>query len=208
MRILIADDHAILRKGITGVLLSHYPGALIEEATDGDMLFKKIIGHDWDLIITDISMPPGRSGLDCLAQIRESLPKVPVLVLSMHPENQYATRALKAGAWGYINKNAPPGDLLKAVERVLQGRKYISPEVAEKLAEDLGSGNKALHELLSDREFEVMKLLASGKSVLGVAEQLFLSSSTISTYRSRILEKMNLETNADLTRYALDNGLI
>lgn len=208
MHILIADDHDIVRKGINAVLLSAYPSAIIEEAENGDELFKKVMDREWNLIITDVTMP-GRSGLEVLAQIKEFYPRSPVLVLSMHPENQYAIRVLKAGAWGYINKNAPHGELLKAVSRVLQGRKYITTEVAEKMADDLGDKpNKALHELLSDREFEVMKLLASGKSVQAVSELLFLSTSTVSTYRSRILEKMNFQTNAELTRYALDAGLI
>ena len=208
MRILIADDHAIVRQGVRAVLTAAYPSANIEEVEDADSLLKKSITDAWDLVITDLTMP-GRSGLEVMQQIKENHPELPVLVLSMHPEGQYATRVLKAGASGYVNKNAPSGDLIKAVNRVLQGRKYITPEVAEKLANDLDSQkNKLPHEKLSDREFEVMKLIASGKSVLVVADQLSLSSSTVSTYRARILEKMNLDNNAELTRYALDNGLI
>jgi two-component system invasion response regulator UvrY len=207
MRILIADDHAILRKGLKEILLEEYPSAYIEEVGDADSLFKKTINATWDVIITDLSMP-GRSGLEALREIKQHSPKIPVLVLSIYPEDQYATRVLKAGASGYINKDAAATELVKAVQRVLLGRKYITPSIAEKLANDLGMDtDKAPHELLTDREFDVMKLLASGKPILEIAKMLFLSPTTISTYRSRILGKMNLKTNADLTRYALHNGL-
>lgn len=208
MRILIADDHAILRKGLKEILLEEYPSAYIEEVGDADTLFKKSLNSEWDVIITDISMP-GRSGLEALREIKQYLPKIPVLVLSIYPEDQYATRVLKAGASGYINKDTAPTELVKAVHRVLQGRKYITPSIAEKLANDLSvNTDKAPHELLTDREFNVMKLLASGKPVLEIAHMLSLSPTTISTYRARILDKMNLKTNSDLTRYALNTGLI
>lgn len=208
MRILIADDHAILRKGLKEILLEEYPSAYIEEVGDADTLFKKSLNSEWDVIITDISMP-GRSGLEALREIKQYLPKIPVLVLSIYPEDQYATRVLKAGASGYINKDTAPTELVKAVQRVLQGRKYITASIAEKLANDLSvDTDKAPHELLTDREFDVMKLLASGKPVLEIAHMLSLSPTTISTYRARILDKMNLKTNSDLTRYALNTGLI
>jgi two-component system, NarL family, invasion response regulator UvrY len=208
MRILIADDHAILRKGLREVLLEEYPSAYIEEAVDADSLFKKSLAGSWDVIITDLSMP-GRSGLEAISDIKQYLPKTPILVLSIYPEEQYATRVLKAGASGYINKDAAPTELARAVERVLQGRKYITPSIAEKLANDLGStANKELHELLSNREFDVMKMLASGKQIVEIAEMLSLSPTTISTYRARILEKMGLKNNADLTRYVLHNRLL
>jgi len=197
MRILIADDHAILRKGLKEILLEEYPSAHIEEVGDADTLFKKSLNSEWDVIITDLSMP-GRSGLEALREIKQYLPKIPVLVLSIYPEDQYATRVLKAGASGYINKDTAPTELVKAVQRVLQGRKYITASTAD----------KAPHELLTDREFDVMKLLASGKPVLEIANMLSLSPTTISTYRARILDKMNLKTNSDLTRYALNTGLI
>jgi DNA-binding NarL/FixJ family response regulator len=207
MRILIADDHAILRKGLKEILLEEYPFSEIEEASDADSLFKKAITGQWDVIITDISMP-GRSGLDALHDIKQHSPKTPVLVLSIYPEDQYATRVLKAGASGYINKDAAPTELVNAVEKVLQGRKYITPSIAEKLANDLNKEtDKPLHELLTDREFDVMKLLASGIPILEIASQLSLSPTTISTYRARILEKMGLKSNAELTKYALHNGL-
>ena len=208
MRILIADDHAILRKGLKEILLEEYPSAHIEEVGDADTLFKKSLNSEWDVIITDLSMP-GRSGLEALREIKQYLPKIPVLVLSIYPEDQYATRVLKAGASGYINKDTAPTELVKAVQRVLQGRKYITASTAEKLANDLSvDTDKAPHELLTDREFDVMKLLASGKPVLEIANMLSLSPTTISTYRARIHDKMNLKTNSDLTRYALNTGLI
>ncbi len=208
MRILIADDHAILRKGLKEILLEEYPSAYIEEVGDADTLFKKSLNSAWDVIITDLSMP-GRSGLEALREIKQYSPKIPVLVLSIYPEDQYATRVLKAGASGYINKDAAPTELVKAVQRVLQGRKYITASIAEKLANDLSTDtDKAPHELLTDREFDVMKLLASGKAVLEIANMLSLSPTTISTYRARILDKMNLKNNSDLTRYALNTGLI
>jgi two-component system invasion response regulator UvrY len=208
MRILIADDHAILRKGLKEILLEEYPSAYIEEVGDADALFKKTLNSEWDVIITDLSMP-GRSGLEALREIKQYSPKIPVLVLSIYPEDQYATRVLKAGASGYINKDAAPTELVKAVQRVLQGRKYITTSIAEKLANNLSMDtDKAPHELLTDREFDVMKLLASGKPVLEIAKILSLSPTTISTYRARILDKMNLKNNSDLTRYALNNGLI
>ncbi len=208
MRILIADDHAIVRKGLIEILREEYPSAQIEEVADADSLFKKTINAEWDVIISDLSMP-GRSGLEALRQIKQYSPKVPVLILSVYPEDQYAIRVLKAGASGYINKDAAPTELVKAVQRVLQGRKYITSSIAEKLAGELDADpDKAPHELLSDREFDVMKLLASGKPVSEIASLLSLSPTTISTYRARIMEKMNLKTNADLTRYALSTGLI
>jgi|ERR1022692_1043326 DNA-binding NarL/FixJ family response regulator len=208
MRILIADDHAILRKGLKEILLEEYPSAHIEEVGDADTLFKTSLNSAWDVIITDLSMP-GRSGLEALREIKQYSPKVPVLVLSIYPEDQYATRVLKAGASGYINKDTAPTELVKAVQRVLQGRKYITASIAEKLANNLNMDtDKAPHELLTDREFDVMKLLATGKPVLEIANILSLSPTTISTYRARILDKMNLKNNSELIRYALNNGFI
>lgn len=159
-------------------------------------------------MITDLSMP-GRSGLDAVRQIRDAQPKLPVLVLSMHPEDQYAIRVLKAGAAGYLNKDTAQEELVQAMKKVLVGKKYISSKVAEQMAEVLESNSNALlHESLSDREFDVLKMLAAGKSVSEIAASLSLSSTTVSTYRARILEKMKMKSNADLTRYALENKLI
>ena len=209
LRILIADDHALVRKGLKQILLEEYPSAIIEEVNDGEGVIKKSISNEWDIIISDLSMP-GRSGLDVLKQVKQNFPKLPVLILSIHPEEQYAIRVLKAGAAGYLSKDAATEELVEAVQRVLQGRKYISPSIAEKIAEDLGqdSSDKAPHEFLSDREFEIFKLIASGKSISEIAEKLSLSATTVSTYRARILIKMNMKTNAELIRYALENKLI
>jgi DNA-binding NarL/FixJ family response regulator len=152
---------------------------------------------------------PGRSGLDALQQIKQSSPKLPVLIMSMHPEDQYALRVLKAGASGYLQKETIHDDIVKAIETVLLGKKFITPSIAEKLADFIDAdASRQLHESLSDREFDVMKLLATGKSVTEIGEQLSLSATTISTYRSRVMEKMNMRSNADLTRYSLENGLI
>ena len=208
MRILIADDHAIVRRGLSEILLEAWPSAEIEQVGDADMLLQRSMADSWDIIISDLMMP-GRSVLETLQQIRQSRPQVPVLILSIFPEEQYATRVFKAGASGYINKDAAPTELVKAVQRILQGRKYITPAVAEKLASDLRTDkDRPPHELLSDREFHVMKMLAAGNSITEIAAQLSLSPTTISTYRSRIMEKMKMKANAELARYALENGLI
>jgi len=209
MKILIADDHAIVRKGLKQLLLEEYPSAKIEEVANGESLIAKVINEKWGVVICDLDMP-GRSGLDIMRQIKEIAPKLPVLIVSIYPEDQYAVRVLKAGAAGYVSKDAATEELAEAVRRVLQGRKYISPSMAEIIAEDIGGPNsdKAPHEFLSDREFEVFKLIASGKSVSEIAEKLSLSSATVSTHRARILIKMNMKANPELTRYALDNKLI
>lgn len=208
MKVLIADDHAIVRKGLKQIIHEEYPQAFIDEASNAEELIHKTMLDNWDVIITDLSMP-GRSGLDALRQIRESYPKLPVLVLSMHPEDQYAIRVLKAGASGYINKDSAQEELIVAMNKVLNGKKYISSRVAEQMAEAIDdNSNKALHETLSDREFDVLKMLASGKAVSEIADMLSLSSTTISTYRARILEKMKMKSNGDITRYALENQLI
>ena len=208
MRILIADDHAIVRRGLSEILLEEYPSAFVEEVGDADTLLNKALAGNWDIVISDLMMP-GRSVLEVLQQIRQHAAQLPVLILSIFPEEQYATRVLKAGASGYINKDAAPTELVKAVQRILQGRKYITPNMAEMLAGELTlATDKAPHELLSDREFHVMKLLAEGKTISDIAEMLSLSPTTISTYRARIMEKMKMKANAELARYALENRLI
>jgi DNA-binding NarL/FixJ family response regulator len=208
MRILIADDHAIVRRGLSEILLEEYPSAFVEEVGDADMLLNRALSDKWDIVISDLMMP-GRSVLEVLQQIKQHAAQLPVLILSIFPEEQYATRVLKAGASGYINKDAAPTELVKAVQRILQGRKYITPNIAEMLASDLTlATDKAPHELLSDREFHVMKLLAEGKTISDIAEMLSLSPTTISTYRARIMEKMKMRANAELARYALENRLI
>lgn len=208
MRILIADDHAIVRKGLIQILLEEYPTAKIGEVEDAEQLIKKAISEEWDIIICDLSMP-GRSGLDALHQLKQVSPKLPVLIMSMHPEDQYALRVLKAGASGYLGKDTIHDDLIRAIQTARLGKKFITPSIAEKLAEAFNTdAEQVLHETLSDREFDVLKLLASGKSVSEIAEQLSLSVTTVSTYRSRIMKKMNMHSNAELTRYALEKGLI
>ncbi|HEY6977703.1 MAG TPA: response regulator transcription factor [Chitinophagaceae bacterium] len=208
IKILIADDHTVVRRGLKQILLEEFPSAFIEEVADAEELIKKVMKNEWDVIISDLSMP-GRSGLESLQQIKQYHPKLPVLILSVYPEDQYAIRVLKAGASGYLNKDLAPEELVKAVNCVLAGKKYITASIAEKLASALDlDSEKALHEFLSDREFEVLKLLAAGKSVSDIAEQLSLSVTTVSTYRARIMTKMNLRTNADLTLYAIEHKLL
>lgn len=207
LRFLIADDHAILRAGIKQILLADFPSAIIEEVNDAEELIKRIRKEEWDMVISDLTMPGG-SGLDALQQIQIEFPSLPVLILSMHPEEQFAPRLLKAGASGYLNKEAVPTELPVAVRRILQGRKYITPAVAEKLAEDLNRNTDKLpHETLSNREFDIFQLLAAGKTVGEIAEILSLGVTTVSTHRSHILTKMNLKNNADLIKYAVNNGI-
>jgi two-component system invasion response regulator UvrY len=208
IRILIADDHAIVRKGLKQLLLEEYPSAIIEEAGDAEDLVKKALAKEWDVVICDLSMP-GRSGLDALKQIKQASPQLPVLIMSMYPAEQYAVRVMKAGAYGYLSKDSIHDELIKAVQTVLRGRKFIPFSIAEKLLEVFDTdSDRPLHGSLSDREFDVFKLLASGKTVSAIANQLFISPNTVSTYRSRILEKMNMRTNTELTRYALEKRLI
>jgi two-component system, NarL family, invasion response regulator UvrY len=207
-KFLIADDHTVVRKGLKQILHEAFPSAVIEEVGDAEDLFKKVMGSEWDVVISDISMP-GRSGLEVLQQIRQNYPKLPVLMLSVHPEDQYALRVLKAGASGYLNKDSASEELVKAVNVVMMGKKYITHSVAEKLASTLEQNSDKLpHESLSDREFEVLKQLSAGRAVSNIAEQLSLSVTTVSTYRARIMAKMNLKTNADLTLYSIENKLL
>ena len=208
LRILIADDHTVVRKGLKQILLEEFPNAEIEEVRDAEDLIKNVMSSKWDVVISDISMP-GRSGLDALQQIKLSFPALPVLILSIHPEEQYALRALKSGASGYLSKDTASDELVSAVQKVLLGKKYISQSIAEKLANLVSSDtNQQPHETLSDREFDVMKLLANGKSVSDIAIMLSLSVTTISTYRGRVMTKLNLKSNSDLTKYAIENNLL
>ena len=208
MTILIGDDHSVVRRGLRNILNDAFPFAQIEEASDGIELLDKALDQEWSIIISDITMP-GKTGIEVLKELKETKPKQPVLILSVHAPEQYAVRTLKAGAAGYLTKESAPDELVKAVQHILSGRKYITSEIAELLV-DVNSNedsNKKLHEILSDREFEVLKLIASGKTVSQIAEILSLSIHTISTYRSRILEKMRMSTNAELTKYAITNQL-
>lgn len=208
MKILLADDHTIVREGIKIILAEAYPDADIVDVSDSVDLMKKVYKEPWDIILCDISMPPGDSGLESIKQIKEHAPKTPVLILSMHAPDQYAVRAIKAGAMGYLTKGTATLELVKAVEQVLAGKKYLSPEVADVLANAFESQQKNPIDQLSDREFEVFKLLASGQSVSQIAKQLVLSNNTVSTFRNRIFEKLELRNNLELIKFAIDRQLI
>lgn len=208
LTVLIADDHAIVRRGIIQIIKAEYPSAKIKEAGDAETLVKYALKENFDIIISDMSMP-GRSGMDALQQIKSQNAQAKVLILSIYPEEQYAIRVLKSGAMGYLNKDAAPEELIKAIQKILQGRKYISSSIAEILAtEIMTDSDKPNYETLSNREFDVFKLLAFGKSVSDIATLLSLSVTTISTYRARIMTKLQLKTNSDLTKYAIENSLI
>ena len=207
IRILIADDHAIVRGGLKEILLRELKDVISGEAGDAQQALAQIERGTWDLVILDITMP-GRSGLDLLADLKQRRPELPVLVLSMHPEDQYGKRVLKAGASGYMNKEAAPEDLVKAIRKILSGGVYVSTALAEKLASDLSRHAGPPHELLSPREFEVLRMIASGKGITQIAEELHLGVTTVSTYRARILEKMRMASTSELMRYAIDNRLI
>lgn len=205
-RIILADDHGFVRLGIIQILKDEYPSAEIKEVSDGDTLIKEVMKQDWDLVISDLDMP-GKNGLEALEQIKIIKPKLPVLIISVFTEDLYAVRVIKAGASGYINKNAAPDELITAIQRIMMGRKYITPELAEKLLSS-GDTDKKPHEILSNREFEIFKMLALGKSISQIAESLSLALTTISTYRSRILDKLSVSSNSELTRYAISNHII
>jgi two-component system, NarL family, invasion response regulator UvrY len=207
IKIIIADDHAVVRKGIIQILQEAFPAASIAEVIDAESLLKKIFQETWDLVISDISMPGG-SGLDVLLQIKQHYPKLPVLILSMYSEDLYAIRVLKAGASGFLNKDFNPAQLVTAVTRLLNGKKYITQNIAEKLAGSFDlENNKLPHERLSNREFEVFKYISLGQTVSDIAARLCLSVTSISTYRARIIAKMNFKTNADIMLYSIENKL-
>ena len=207
-RILIADDHAVVRRGLREILEGEFKEAKFGEAQTAPEALAQVLKNDWDIVVLDITMPGG-SGLQVLKDIKNARPKLPVLMLSMHPEDQYAVRTLKAGAAGYLTKETAPEELVSAVKMALAGQKYVSKSLAEGLAFRLANDYEGpLHEELSDREHQVMVMLASGKAVSEIAEELSLSVKTVSTYRSRILGKMKMKTNADLTRYAMENKLV
>ena len=208
IRILITDDHPVVRKGLKEII-EEAPGMIVsDEANDGREALDKIRKSDFDVVLLDISMP-GRSGLDILKELKSEKPELSVLILSMHPEEQYAVRVLKAGASGYLTKESAPEELIAAIRTASKGRKYVSSSLSEKLAFYLEIDNeRPLHETLSDREYEVMRMIASGKTITEIAGKLFLSIKTISTYRSRILEKMGMKNNAELTHYTLKNRLV
>jgi len=210
MKFLLIDDHKIIREGLKQILLMHFPSATFDEGASAEDVIKNISASDYDLVICDLSMP-GRSGLDVLKQVKETKPKVPVLILSMHPDEHYAVRAIKAGAWGYVNKSDGAEVLIPAVQRILHGRKFIPDDLAQRLADNLTADDTSedrLHENLSSREFDIFKLLVEGKSISEISQQLSLGMSTVSTHRARILTKMNMRSNAELVKYAIQNNLI
>ncbi len=207
-KILIADDHPIVRRGLKQILADVPEVGTVGEAHNSQELLDVFRKSNWDLVVLDITMP-GRDGLEVLKELKKERSRVPVLVLSMHPEEQYGVRALKAGASGYLNKESAPENLVHAVRQILEGRKYISLALAEKLALDLDRGAEKLpHEWLSHREYQVLCMIASGKTVSQISGDLALSIKTISTYRSRILTKMKMKTNAELVHYAIKNRLV
>lgn len=208
LRVLIADDHAIVRRGLIQILTDEFPQIFVDEAENARRVLQLVREQQWDIVVLDISMPE-KSGLEVLKELKQTRPELPVLILTTHPEEQYALRVIKAGASGYITKESAVDHLVEAVRKVLGGGKYISPSLAELLATRVGADQeKPLHGTLSDREYEVMCLLASGKTPTEVADELSLSVKTVSTYRARILEKMGMKTNAELTYYAIKNNLI
>lgn len=208
VKILIGDDHAIVREGMMRLLRDEFREVEFGEAKCGIDVLDMAREGKWDVIIMDITMP-GRTGLEILKQLKAEEIPTPVLVLSMYPEDQYAVRVMRAGAAGYLTKDTASEQLVQAVKKVLSGKKYISESLAERLADDLnGRSNKTVHELMSDREYQVMCMIASGRTVSEIAEELSLSVPTISTYRARILEKLNMKTNAEITRFAIESGLV
>jgi two-component system invasion response regulator UvrY len=208
IKILIADDHAIVREGLKQILSETSDMLVAGEASNGRQCLKLVWEKDLDLVLLDIAMP-GRGGMDILKQLKHEKPKLPILMLSMYPEKQYAVRALKAGASGYLTKESAPEELIAAIRKVSQGRKYVSSSLAEKLAVYLETdAEKPVHEILSDREYQVMLMIASGKTVKQIADKLSLSVKTISTYRARTLMKMGMKNNAEITYYAIKQALV
>ena len=208
VRILIADDYPIFRRGIGDLLAREFEGAVCGEAGNVQEALAQMQSQDWNLVILDISLP-GQIGIQGLRELKETRPKVPVLILSGHPDDQFGKRLLRAGASGYLNKHSTAEELVEAIRKLLAGGVYVSPALAEKLVLDLGGkGEECLHERLSDREFEVFRMVASGMTISRIAEGLHLAVPTVGTYRTRVFEKMEMTTTSELIRYALRYGLI
>lgn len=207
-KILVADDHAIFREGLRQVIATTVDMTVVDEAVNGQELLSKIHSNEYDMVILDISMP-GRNGLDALLEVKSAKPKLPVLVLSMHPEEQYALRAFKSGASGYLTKGSPSRELLDALHKISLGKKYVSSSLAESLVSGLNDlSQQDIHHSLSNREYQVMSLIGSGKTVGKIAGELALSVKTVSTYRAHILRKLNMKNNAEITRFVIENDLL
>ena len=208
VRVLVADDHALVRKGLQQVIKEQAPDMVVGEAADGEQVLALVQAQEWDVLVLDLGMPR-RSGLEILQELRTLRPKLPVLILSAHPEDQYAIRVLKAGAAGYLSKDSALDELVDAIRKAVKGGRYVSAALAEKLALGLSSGLDQLpHETLSDREMTVLLKIGAGQSVSEIADELLLSVKTVSTYRTRILEKMGFSSNADLIRYVIEHQLL
>ncbi len=208
IKILIADDHAIVRQGLRQTVAEESDMLVAGEAQNAHETLKLVREGEWDVVVLDITMP-GRSGLDLLIELKHERPNIPVLILSMHSEEQFAVRALKARASGYITKQSAPKELVKAIRKVHRGGKYVSPSLAEALAFELGDDDgKIAHEKLSDREYQVLRMIAAGRTPKEIAAELNLSEKTVGTYRTRVMEKMNMKRNAELIRYAVENHLV
>jgi two-component system, NarL family, invasion response regulator UvrY len=208
IKVLVADDHAIVRAGLKQFVSDTNDITVVDEATNGDEALSKALNNDYDVVLLDITMP-GKSGLDVLKQLKSQKPEVKVLVLTIHPEDEYAMRVLKAGASGYLTKESAPQELILAIRKVASGSRYVSSAFAEQLLFNFGTHTeKALYQSLSDREYQIMGLIVSGKRLNDIANELNLSIKTVSSYRSRILQKLQLKSNAELVRYAMDNRLL
>jgi two-component system, NarL family, invasion response regulator UvrY len=207
MNILVADDHAVVRRGVMETVAEELKDVTFGEAANAGEIIELVAGRKWDLVLLDINLP-GRSGIEVLADLKREHPDLPVLILSMSPESEYARRALKAGAAGYVSKQSAATELVGAIRKALAGGRYITPSLAEALAADLGRDGAAPHESLSDREYEVMKRIATGQSVKEIAAALSLSEKTVFTYRTRLLEKLDLAGDVEIARYALKHGLV
>jgi two-component system invasion response regulator UvrY len=207
MHILITDDHAVVRRGLREILADSLEEATFSEAGNADEALRLLAKHPVGILVLDINMP-GRSGLDLLKDVKRMYPRIPVIVLSVQPEDQYAVRCLRSGASAYINKDSAPEELAQAARKVLAGGRYVGAGLAEKLVTILDDGDRPRHELLSDRELEVMLLIASGISLTEIGNRLHVSAKTVSTYRARVMDKMQMRSNAELTRYAMGQGLI
>ncbi len=207
MRILLVDDHPVVRQGIRTILTDRLKGAVVGEAGDAVSALMQVRSANWDVVVADISLP-GTSGLELIKELRRLQPTLPTLVVSMHPASQFARRALAAGAAGYLTKDSPPEEFIAAIEETTRGRRYVGRDAGEVLGRWSTRNAAAPHDSLSDREYQVLRLLGSGQTVSDIARDLSLSVKTVSTYRMRVLEKLGMRTNAELMRYAIENGLL